>query len=235
MNLIKENWISTDYNEFINYLYKLKDEKYKEFNQSLGINNELIGIRTPELKRISKEISKGNYQQFLSLCQDNYYEEITIYGLIVANIKDLEESIKYLNIYKTKINNWASCDLFCSSYKIIKKNKELFYKYILENIISSNPWIRRLCFVLLLDYYIEENYLNNIFKLCNKYNTEDYYVEMSVAWLISICYIKYPNQTIKYIKNNKLNNFTHNKAIQKIRESLRVSKEEKDNLNKLKR
>lgn len=235
MNLTKETWTSADYNEFINYLHKIKDQKYKEFHQSLGINNELIGIRTPILKRISKEIFKGNYQEFLSLCPKKYYEEITIYGLIISNIKDIDESIKYLNIYKNIINNWASCDTFCASYKIINKNKNIFYKYIQKNITSKNPWIRRLCFVLLLDYYIEENNLNNIFNLCDKYNKEDYYVEMSVAWLISICYIKYPNQTINYIKNNKLNKFTHNKAIQKIRESLRVSKKDKDNLNKLKR
>ena len=235
MNLIKEKWTSKDYNEFIKYLFILQDEKYKNFHQSLGINYELIGIRTSELKKIAKEISKGNYQEFLMLCQINYYEEITIYGFIITNIKEIDTSIKYLEIYKNRINNWASCDLFCSSYKIVKRNKKYFYNYILNNIGTANLWIRRLCFVLLLDYYVEEHYLSKIFDLCDKYNTEDYYVEMSVAWLISICYIKYPKLTIHYIKNNKLNDFTHNKAIQKIRESLRIDKETKEILNKLKR
>ena len=92
-----------------------------------------------------------------------------------------------------------------------------------------------MCFVLILDYYIEEDYLDMIFELCDKYNTNDYYVNMAVAWLISICYIKYPGITIKYIKNNKLDDFTHNKAIQKIRESYRVGREDKDYLNSLKR
>ena len=235
MDLIKKKWTNNDYNDFIKYLFTLTDEKYKNFHQNLGINNELIGIRTSELKRIAKEISKGNYQEFLKLCKKNYYEEITIYGFIITNIKEIDISIKYLETYKNIINNWASCDLFCSSYKIVKKNKEYFYNYILNNIKSNNLWIRRLCFVLLLDYYVEEYYLSKIFDLCDKYNTEDYYVEMSVAWLISICYIKYPNITINYLRNNKLNLFTHNKAIQKIRESLRVDKETKEMLNKLKR
>ena len=235
MNLVKETWTIEDYNLFIKYLYSIKDEKYKNFHQNLGINNNIIGIRTPLLKNIAKEISKGNYKEFLLLCQTNYYEEITLYGLIITNIHDINTSIKYLDIFKHRIDNWASCDLFCSSYKIVKKNKECIYKYILNNITSNNLWIKRLCFVLLLDYYIDEHYLNSIFTLCNKYNTNDYYVEMSVAWLISICYIKYPNITLKYIKNNKLNNYTHNKAIQKIKESRRVSIKDKEILNKYKK
>ena len=109
--------------------------------------------------------------------------------------------------------------------------------FIINNkkIKNKNLWIKRLCFVLLLDYYIEEEYLPLIFELCDTYNTSDYYVEMSVAWLISICYIKYKEQTGKYLNNNKLNNFTYNKTIQKIIESKRISNEEKDILRKMKR
>ncbi len=184
---------------------------------------------------MAKDISKGNYKQFLHLLKKEYYEEITLYGFIICYIKEMNVSVNYLDIYKDRINNWASCDLFCAGYKIVVKNKEYFWKYINENINSNNLWIRRMCFVLILDYYIEEDYLDMIFELCDKYNTNDYYVNMAVAWLISICYIKYPGITIKYIKNNKLDDFTHNKAIQKIRESYRVGREDKDYLNSLKR
>ena len=91
------------------------------------------------------------------------------------------------------------------------------------------------CYKISIKELIEEDYLDMIFGLCDKYNTNDYYVNMAVAWLISICYIKYPDITIKYIKNNKLDDFTHNKVIQKIRESYRVSREDKIYLNGLKR
>ena len=150
-------------------------------------------------------------------------------------IKELVESVNYLDIYKNKINNWASCDLFCSGYKIVKKNKEYFWRYINNSIDSDTLWLRRMCFVLIISYYIEDKYLEDIFILCDKYNTMDYYVQMAVAWLISICYIRYPDVTINYIKNNKLDNFTHNKAIQKIRDSYRVKREFKEFLNSLKR
>lgn len=235
MNLIKDNWRKDDYKEFIDYLFEIRDIKYKEFHSSLMVGNDVIGIRTPVLKKIAKDISKGNYREFLSLLREEYYEEVTLYGLIIFNIKEVNESVEYLNIYKERINNWASCDLFCSGYKIIIKNKDYFWKYINNNINSGNLWVRRMCFVLILSYYIEEEYLEDIFKLCDKYNTKDYYVQMAVSWLISICYIKYPSITIKYIMNNKLDDFTHNKAIQKIRESYRVSREDKEYLNTLKR
>lgn len=235
MNFIKDNWNKKQYIEFINYLFDIRDIKYRDFHSNLVVGNNVIGIRTPMLKKIAKNISKGNYKEFIELLKEDYYEEITLYGLIICNIKDIEESVKYLEIYKNKINNWASCDLFCSGYKIVKKNKDYYWEYINDNISSGNLWIRRMCFVLIISYYIEDKYLEDIFRLCDKYNTSDYYVQMAVAWLISICYIKYPEVTLKYIKNNKLDDFTHNKAIQKIRDSYRVSAEDKENLNKLKR
>lgn len=234
MELIRDTWKKEDYDNFIKYLFEIRDIDYRDFHSGLGIN-DVIGIRTPVLKNIAKEISKGNYIEFLSLMENNYYEEITLYGFIVCNIKDFDISVLYLDKYKDRINNWASCDLFCSGYKIIKKNKDYFWKYINNNINSDNLWIRRLCFVFILSYYVEDKYLDDIFMLCDKYNTFDYYVEMAVAWLISICYIKYGDKTLEYIKNNKLNDFTHNKVISKIRDSYRISKGDKEFLNGLKR
>lgn len=235
MNLIRDNWYKEDYKKFIDYLISIRDIEYRDFHSNLGVGNNVIGIRTPILKSTSKDISKGNYKEFLELLKEDYYEEITLYGFIICNIKNIEDSIKYLDIYKNKINNWSSCDLFCSSYKIVKKNKDYYWKYINDNINSGNLWIRRMCFVLIISYYIEEEYLEDIFMLCNRYNTNEYYVQMAVAWLISICYIKYPSVTFRFIENNKLDNFTHNKTIQKIRDSYRVDSMDKDILNKLRR
>ena len=133
------------------------------------------------------------------------------------------------------INNWALCDLFCSNIKFVKNNKKEVFNCILDNIDNDNLWIRRLCFVLLLDYYIEPDYIDIIFELCDTYNTNDYYVEMSVSWLISICYIKEKDKTIKYLDSNKLNEFTYNKALQKIIESKRITKQEKNILRNKKR
>lgn len=235
MNLIRESWNEDNYKEFLAYLFEIRDIKYRDFQSGLGVGDNVIGIRTPLMKKMAKEISKGNYKEFLELLGRNYYEEITLYGFIMCNIKALEESVKYLDIYKERINSWATCDLLCSGYKIVNKNKDYFWKYINNNISSDNLWIRRMCFVLMLSYYIEDEYLEDIFRLCDMYTTNEYYVQMAVAWLISICYIKYSENTLKYIMNNKLDDFTHNKAIQKIRESYRVSVKDKEYLKSLKR
>lgn len=233
MNLTKDTWTKKDYKDFINYLFSINEEKYKDFQQKIIPNKSIIGIRTNILKKISKEIYKGNYKEFINLLENNYYEENILYGLILTNIKDINILLPYLNKYVLIIDNWASCDLTISNLKIVKNNKEIFFNYIKDNIYNDYSYARRFCYVLLLNYYIEKEYLNTIFELCN-INSNDYYVNMSIAWLISLCYIKYKNETLNYLNNNKLNKFTYNKTIQKIIESNQVSKEEKNILKTMK-
>lgn len=235
MNLIKENWTKKDYKQFSEYLYILEDKGYKEFHSKLTYNTNIIGIRVPILKEISKNISKGNFLGFIKLVTNNTYEEWLIFGLIIGYSKvDFKNKLNLLDKYITNIDNWASCDTVCANMKDFKKNKELGYKYILKLIKTNEVWSVRVGLVLLLDFYINEEYLDNIFSICDSIKLDEYYVKTAISWLISICYIKYPKNTLKYLNNNKLDKFTHNKAIQKIIESARVSKEEKNNLRTLK-
>lgn len=88
---------------------------------------------------------------------------------------------------------------------------------------------------MLLDHYVKEEYINEIFEVIDNIKNEEYYVEMGIAWLVAEMYIKFPKQTMEYLKNCNLNKFTYNKALQKARESYRVSKEEKESLNKMKK
>lgn len=233
MDLIRKSWSNNDYQEFLEYLFSIKEEKYRQFQSKIIPNKKIIGIRTHILKKIAKEISKGNYKEFLSLIKNYYYEENILYGLILTNIKDITTVIEYLDKYILIIDNWSSCDLTISNLKIVKKHKNLFFEYVLNNINRHHPYTRRFCYVLLLNYYIEKKYLGKIFKLCNIENN-NYYVEMSIAWLISICYIKYKDETKEYLKNNKLNKFTYNKTIQKIIESNQIEQIEKEQLKLLK-
>lgn len=230
-------WTDKNYNEYINYLISLKDDKYKCFHSSLIPNiNNIIGVRTPVLKSIAKKIYKGNYKEFLKINKYKYYEEIIIRGFVIGLIKEYDdELIKYINKHINLIDNWATCDLFVSNLHIVKKYKDEFWILSNDLIKSNNYWYKRTGYVLLLSYFIENKYLDDIFYLCDNYNTNYYYVQMAVSWLISICYIKYPDITIKYIMNNKLDTFTHNKTISKIIDSTRIKKEIKDELKLLKR
>lgn len=223
------------YNEFINYLYSLQDIKYKDFQKKLILSDNLIGIRTPDLKKIAKTIANSNYINFIRLNKHNLYEEKLIHGLILGYLNLEFNALKPLiDEFIPYIDNWAICDLTVSNLKIFSKNKENGFKEIKKYLKDKNTWINRFGYVLLLNYYIEDKYIDEIFKLCENYSDE-YYVKMSIAWLISMCYIKYKNKTIEYLNTNKLDKWTYNKAIQKIMESNRVPKIEKEKLKRMKK
>ena len=219
------NWNDDTYQNFIDYLYSLQDLKYRDFHSSLGINKDyLIGVRTPLLKKIALDISKGDYNAFFKYNKHNTYEEIIIHGFIIGYLKDdFETIISLLNKYVTYIDNWALCDLICSNLHIWGNNTKNGLKFIKMALNSQNPWFNRVGIVLLLDYYINDEYIDYILDLVKDYKTDNYYVMMALAWLISICYIKYPNKTSDLLKNKILDKEIQNKAIQKIRESKRIN------------
>ncbi len=223
------------YDEFIKYLYSFQDLKYRNFHKKLILTDDLIGIRTETLKKIAKAISKDNYKLFIKNNRHILYEENVIHGLLLGYLK-LEFNILkiFIDEFLPFINNWAVCDLTVSNLKAFSKNKENGFEEVKKYLKSKNTWINRFGYVVLLNYYIEDKYIDKIFKLCENY-PDEYYVKMSIAWLISMCYIKYKNKTIQYLNNCKLDIWTYNKTIQKIIESNRVSKEEKEILKKMKK
>ncbi len=223
--------------ELINNLFNLQDLKYKEFHSKLILDNNLIGVRTFELKKIAKYIAQNDYKEFIKCNKHEFYEENVIHGLILGYLKLDFLSLKpYIDEFLKYINNWAVCDLTVSNLKIFKNNnfKKIGFKEVKKYINNPNPWINRFGYVLILTYYINDDYIDKIFKLCENYK-DYYYVKMAIAWLISICYIKYKEKTIIFLKNNKLDNWTYNKTIQKIIESNRVSNSDKDILRKMKK
>ncbi len=218
-----------NYDKFLNKLYNLQDLKYKRFQSKLISSDKLIGVRTPDLKRIAKIIAKENYLEFFRLNRHTIYEENLVHGLILGYLKlDYIKLKPLIDEFLPFIDNWAVCDLTVSNLKIYKKNetKDKCFNDIKKYIESSNPWINRFGYTLLLNYFIEDKYIDIVLKLCNK-RSDFYYVKMAISWLISICYIKFKNKTINYLKNCNLDNWTYNKAIQKIIESNRVSSEDK--------
>ena len=235
--MVPENWNKENYKKFIGYLISIKDEKYKDFHSSLVLNSkyEMIGIRIPIMRKIANEISKTDIEEFLKHSQNKYYEEIMIQGLVISNIKDEEIFYKFFKNHINKIDNWALCDSFCNSIKIVKKYEEKYFPLAIEMSLNEKEFISRTGLVIILSHFVEEKYLKEIFNTLNKINSDEFYINMAQAWLICDLYIKYPKETLKFIKQNNLNKFTHNKAISKIHDSYRVSKEDKEHLNTLRR
>ena len=235
MDFKKNKWTEADYDDFLEYLYSISDNNYRLFQSRIIPNTNIIGINIPTLKKISKDVSKGNYDNFISLNKKTFFEEIMIHGLVIGYVKvPFNEKMRLLDQFIDFIDNWAVCDTICANMKDFKLNLDNGYEFIKKCLSSYDTYRIRVGLVLLLDYYINDIYIKDIFDICNNIKSDEYYVKMANAWLISMCYIKYPKLTLKFYRKNKLDKWTHNKAIQKTIESKRVSEEEKKMLSLLK-
>ena len=228
-----KTWNEENYKEFVQYLISLQDKKYKEFHSSIVLNSkyEIIGIRVPIIRDVAKKIAKGNIEEFLEFAQDKYYEEVMIQGLVISYIKDENIFNKYFKEYINKIDNWALCDSFCSSIKIVRKYDGKYFKEATKMALNEDEFISRVGLVIILDHFITIDNLNVIFDTLNKIQSDKFYINMAEAWLLCEMYIKFPRETQEFLKKNNLKKFTQNKAISKIHDSYRVSKEEKELLN----
>ena len=221
-------------------IISLTDEKYKKFHSNLcpGTVN-ILGVRVPILRNYAKELSnKYSIDDLLNEIDEEYYEEIMLKGMLIGLNKKLEwnELEKYIKEFVPKIDNWAVCDVFCAGLKVTNKYKKEMWNLINKYINSKNEFEVRFAIVMILDYYIDEVYLQADFKIFNNVKLDKYYVKMAVAWAISICLINFYNETIKYLENNVfLDNWTYNKAIQKAIESYRITNERKDELRRMKK
>lgn len=236
--MIPDKWTKETYQKYIEYLKSIKEDKYREFHSKLCQNSkyEILGIRLPILRKIAAKISKTDIDDFISLQTNKYYEEVMILGLVITSIKDEKTFDKYFELFIPLIDNWAICDSFCTSIKtIVKKNPKKYYKIAKKLSLSKKEFTSRVGLIIIFDNFKEKEYLNETIDLLNKITLDKYYTNMAEAWLICELYIYYPQEIIEFLKDNKLNKFTQNKAISKIRDSYRVEKEEKDFLNTLKK
>ncbi len=220
-------------------LIEISETKFKKFTANLipGAEN-ILGIRMPVLREISKKIAADTkWKEYVLYEKMKYYEEFMLQGMIIGLKKkeDIEEILKLTEKFIPRINNWAVCDTFCTDLKIVKKNKERVWKFLQRYFLSDKEYDVRFAAVLSLKYFVDEEYLDRMFLYFDNLKNHKYYVQMAVAWAVAEIYIKYPERTLEYINNNKLDNFTHNKSIQKICESFRVDKEIKEKLKLLKR
>lgn len=225
------------YNGFINYLNNEADLEYKKFNTSI-VNTEknVIGNRIPFLRKIAKNISKGDYKNFIKLNTHQTHEEIIIHGLIIGYLKlDMDNTIKMLDDFIIHIDNWAVNDITSSNLSVFKKEQDKGIEYIKTLINSDNPWFIRFSLTLMLSHYIDDANIDMVIDLAVRVENPHYYVMMAKAWLLSMIFVKYNEKIMIILENNILDKESHNKTISKIRESRQVSSKLKEEVNKLKR
>lgn len=237
MELRNIQWNQNSYIEFTKYLSTLADDKYKSFSDKLTPNSEssIIGIRVPVLRQIAKEIAKGNGREFLDYLTYKHdkklsHEEITILGLVTGGLKlPFGELCQRIRSYAAFINNWSCCDIPASSFKGIKEYIEEYKIEIYRFLKSSNPWEQRLGIVILLDYYLtKENDAAYALEQVNSVNSDEYYVNMAQAWLISTAFVKHRDLTASYLTNDfALSDKVLKMTVRKIKDSYRVSDNDK--------
>lgn len=213
------------------------DPEYKKFHQSLvpGLTS-MIGVRIPKLRQIGKWAARQDWQKEWEHLSDQCYEELMLKGMLIGYGKlSRKEQEAYLKKFVPKINNWAVCDCCCSTWKFMKKDSDFWFEFLRPYFKSDSEFEVRFAVVAILDYFIEDKYLDEIFSIFDEIKHEGYYVKMAVAWAVSVCYVRFPERTWSYLEQNCLDAFTQNKAIQKARESYRVSPEDKKRLLTLKK
>ena len=222
-------------------LLSLADERYKEFQRNLcpGENKtkNMIGIRIPILRKYARKlVKKQEIHQLLQQIDDEYYEEIMLQGMLIGFLKeDFKTVKKEIGKFIPKIDNWAICDTFCAGLKITKKYKNEMWKFIQKYLKSNQEFEIRFGIVMILDYYIEEEYLDSLFSIFDSITSKEYYVQMAMAWAICEALVQDYDKTLHYLENAPLDKFTYHKALQKAMESYRISDEKKQILREKKK
>ena len=220
------------YQSLLEELRSYADEKYRAFNAKIvAIPEErFIGVRTPQLRKLAKKY-KAEWECMLTF-PDEYYE-VTFLKCATLGMQSYPIFTEHLAKILPRIDNWAICD--CFEAPCIRKNREDFLKYVDAFRFSSHEFTSRYALVQLLKYYCEEEYLPYIFESMEGCDHSKYYVSMAAAWLMAEVLIKHYDTGVAALKRGTMPAVTHNRAIQKARESFRLSAEQKEELNAMKR
>ena len=217
-------------------LFANQDVKYRDFQSKLTPTieaNTAIGVRTPVLRKLAKDYSKRqDVDDFLADLPHKYFDENQLHAFILSEIKDFDECMGKLERFLPFVDNWATCDQM--SPKCFKKNHEKLLPYLNKWIKSDDIYTVRFAIVTLMSHFLDDDFDEGYLKLVSDIKSDEYYINMAIAWYFATALAKQYDKTIPYIENKTLDVWTHNKAIQKSIESYRVTAEHKEYLKSLK-
>ena len=218
-------------------LKELSEGKYMEFASGLlpGVNN-MLGVRLTVLRSVAREIAKDDWRGYLRTADDEFFEEIMLQGFIIGLAKtDVEEKLRLIREFVPKIGNWSVCDSFCAGLKFVNSNKERVWEFLQQYFNSEREFELRFAIVMGIFYYTDDDYMDEFLRLLARIRHDGYYVKMAMAWALSVCFVKRPGKTLEYLKNSEFDDFTYNKALQKIIESKMVDDENRAMIRGMKR
>ena len=220
-------------------LFELQDKEYALFQSKLTptVDPKLfIGVRVPACRALAKDLYKNNtkaVEKFFSELPHKYYDENMLHGLLISEIKDFDQCLSELDTFLPYVDNWAVCDIM--SPKCFRKHKLELLTEIKCWTKSSEEYTIRFGIEMLMSHFLDDDFKPEYLKIVAKVHSKQYYVNMIIAWFFATALTKQWDSTIGYIEAGKLDEWVHNKTIQKARESYRISDEQKQYLNKLKK
>ncbi len=197
-----------------------------------------FGISIPELKKFAKKIAKDNYKYFLDNNDFEIYELRLLHAFVLGYAKDdIGVLLKYFDDFVVYVEDWAVNDSLCQSFKIARKYQDNVWNYLMKYQNTTKEFESRIVSVMLLSHYLNDEYIERVFKVLDRLNADDYYSQMGIAWAVATIMGKYPKMCLKYLssENCSLNKSTYNKSLQKIRESLKVSEDIKEIVKNMKK
>lgn len=217
-------------------LFAKQDTSYRDFQAKLIPTLEagsMIGVRTPELRKMAKQYAKReDISAFLAALPHVYFDENQLHAFILSEQKDFSQCIKELILFLPYVDNWATCDQL--SPKVFKKHRQELLPYIMEWIASDKTYVVRFGIGMLMEHFLDDDFDTLYPETVSKIRSEEYYVNMMIAWYFATALAKQYKETVPYLENVRLAPWTHNKAIQKAVESLRITPEQKAYLKSLK-
>lgn len=217
-------------------LFELQDLDYRAFQSNLTpsiTEEDIIGVRTPVLRNFAKEMVKDpDIDAFFKDLPHKYYDENNMHGFMLSLIKDFDEVIRLLDEFLPYVDNWATCDMMRP--KVFAKHKKELLPHIYRWMESENTYTVRFAIEMLMTYYLDEDFDLEYPRRISKIRSEEYYINMMIAWYFATALAKQYDAILPFFVSPCMDKWTHNKAIQKARESYRVTAEQKEYLNTLK-
>jgi 3-methyladenine DNA glycosylase AlkD len=211
--------------------------KYKITTLKSGIENRkpYLGISFPNLKSFANEIFKENPLEFLDTNDFSVYELEILHTYVIGKLKVFNLAFKYFKDYAPSAKEWSTVDSLCQKFVIAKKHRDEVMQLLIKYSRSKDEYLQRIVAVMLLSHYLEDVYVEKVFEILSKLNHQGYFTKMAVAWALATVMTYYPKECLVYMKTSKLDKWTHNKAIQKMKESFRISDDYKLKLEGLKK
>ena len=213
----------------------MQDLKYKAFHTKLIPTvdpDTVIGVRTPQLKAYAKSLKDKDVSAFLSALPHKYYDENNLHGFLIMNIKDYAVGLAAIKAFLPCVDNWATCDLLRPVS--FKSHRAELLEEIKLWLCSEHTYTIRFGLEMLMVHYLDDDFKAEYLEMAAKKRSEEYYVNMMLAWYYATALAKQWDATLPYIENRRLDTWVHNKTIQKAIESYRVTDVQKEYLRTLK-